>query len=105
VEHDDIDREAGRRIECPVLVLWATRGGLPRFYRDVLDVWRPWAGDVRAPDAKHFLAKDRPEESADQRCGPFSGSSSPTTSPPIALRWRIAATLHGSATSASPSPT
>lgn len=65
-EHNDIDREAGRRIECPVLVLWATRGGLPRLYRDVLDDWRPWAGDVRAPDAKHFLAEDRPQETVDQ---------------------------------------
>jgi haloacetate dehalogenase len=32
----------------------------------VLDVWRPWAPDVtgRAIDAKHFLAEDRPEETA-----------------------------------------
>jgi haloacetate dehalogenase len=68
VEHDDADRAAGRRIECPVLVLWAARGGLPRFYRDVLDVWRPWAPDVRGAgiDAKHFLAEDRPEETAAQ---------------------------------------
>jgi haloacetate dehalogenase len=68
VEHDQADRKAGRRIECPVLVLWAGRAGLPRFYPDVLDVWRPWAADVRgaAIDAKHFLAEDRPEETADQ---------------------------------------
>jgi haloacetate dehalogenase len=68
VEHDEIDREAGRRIECPVLVLWAARGGLPRFYPDVLDVWRPWAGDLRGAgiDAKHFLAEDSPEATADQ---------------------------------------
>jgi haloacetate dehalogenase len=66
VEHDDADREAGRQIAGPVLVLWAGRGGLPRFYRDVLDVWRPWAPDVRgeALDATHFLAEDRPEETA-----------------------------------------
>jgi haloacetate dehalogenase len=63
---DDADREAGRRIACPVLVLWAARGGLPRFYPDVLEVWRPWAPDVRgeALDATHFLAEDRPEETA-----------------------------------------
>jgi haloacetate dehalogenase len=74
VEHDDSDREAGRRIECPVLVLWATRGGLPRFYGDVLDVWRPWAADVRGAgsDAKHFLAEDRPEATADQLLAFFS---------------------------------
>jgi len=67
VEHDDADVEAGRRIACPVLVLWAGRGALPRFYADVLEVWRPWAPDVRgrALDARHFLAEDRPEETAD----------------------------------------
>ena len=48
------------------LVLWAAMGGLPRFYGDVLDVWRPWAPAVegRAIDASHFLAEDRPEEIA-----------------------------------------
>ena len=66
VEHDEADRAAGRRIACPVLALWAGRGGLPRFYPDVLEVWRPWAPDVRgrAIDARHFLAEDRPEETA-----------------------------------------
>ena len=66
VEHDDADRAAGRRIECPTLVLWAGRGGLPRFYADVLDVWRPWAPDVRgtAVEASHFMAEDRPEDTA-----------------------------------------
>jgi haloacetate dehalogenase len=66
VEHDDADRDAGREIACPVVVLWAGRGGLPRFYGDVLDVWRPWAPDLRgeALDATHFLAEDRPEETA-----------------------------------------
>ena len=66
VEHDDADRAAGRRIACPVLVLWAARGGLPRFYPDVLDVWRPWAADVRGTgvDARHFLAEERPRETA-----------------------------------------
>jgi haloacetate dehalogenase len=66
VEHDDADRDAGRRIASPTLVLWGARGALPAFYADVLEVWRPWASDLRgAPvDAGHFLAEDRPEETA-----------------------------------------
>jgi haloacetate dehalogenase len=66
VEHDEADRAAGRQITCPVLVLWAAGGGLPRFYADVLDLWRPWAPDLRgaAVDASHFLAEDRPDETA-----------------------------------------
>jgi haloacetate dehalogenase len=67
VADDDADRAAGRSIVCPVLVLWAGRGALPRFYGDVVDVWRPWAPDVRgaAVDAGHFLAEDRPEDTTD----------------------------------------
>ena len=62
-EHDDADRHQQRRIACPLLVLWAGRGALPRLYGDVLDVWRPWADDVRGSgvDAGHFLAEDQPE--------------------------------------------
>jgi haloacetate dehalogenase len=63
VDDDAADRAAGRRIGCPTLVLWSARGGLPRFYDDVLDVWRPWAPDVlgRGIDGTHFLAEDCPE--------------------------------------------
>jgi haloacetate dehalogenase len=63
--HDDADR--GRRwIECPLLALWSARGALPRFYGDVLDVWRPWAPDVTGQglDASHFLVEDQPEQVA-----------------------------------------
>jgi haloacetate dehalogenase len=73
-EHDEADREAGRRIACPTLVLWAARGALPRFYPDVLEVWRPWAPNVRGRpiEASHFLAEDMPEESAAELLGFFS---------------------------------
>jgi haloacetate dehalogenase len=66
VAHDDDDRAAGRTIDCPVLVLWAAHAALPRFYGDPLEVWRPWAADLRgtALEATHFLAEDRPEETA-----------------------------------------
>ncbi|HEX2576495.1 MAG TPA: alpha/beta hydrolase [Aquihabitans sp.] len=64
VDHDDADRAAGRTIGCPTLVLWAGRGGLPRFYDDVVDVWRPWAPDVRghAIEGSHFFAEDQPDQ-------------------------------------------
>ena len=50
------------------------RGALPRFYGDVLDVWRPWAGYVCGTgiDATHFLAEDSPEETAYQLLAFFS---------------------------------
>jgi haloacetate dehalogenase len=64
--HDDADRAAGRRVACPVLVLWATGDDLPELYGDVLEVWRDWAGDLRggAIDSGHHMAEDAPEELA-----------------------------------------
>ncbi|HEY3728727.1 MAG TPA: alpha/beta hydrolase [Solirubrobacteraceae bacterium] len=63
-ELDEADR--GRLIECPVLALWGTRGALEFLYRDVIEVWRGWARDVRGRglEASHFLVEDRPEELA-----------------------------------------
>lgn len=65
-EIDRADRDAGRRIEQPVLALWGSRGPMPSWF-DMLEVWRPWCADLRghAVDATHFLAEDRPEEVAD----------------------------------------
>ena len=74
-EHDDADR--GRRyIECPLLALWSARGALPRFYGDVLDVWRPWARRVagRGLDASHFLVEDQPEQVAEIVSGFLEGA-------------------------------
>ncbi len=66
--HDDADRDAGRRIHCPVLALWGGRGKLDEWY-DVLAVWRDWATDVRgqALDCGHYL----PEEAPEATCAAF----------------------------------
>jgi haloacetate dehalogenase len=63
--HDDADT-GERRIACPLLVLWSTRGALPRLYGDVLDVWRPWAKHVSGLGipGSHFFAEDEPERTA-----------------------------------------
>ena len=67
-QHDDDDRAAGRRIIVPFLVLWSAAGALPRFYGDVLAVWRPWAENLRGRglDASHFLVEDQPDEVAQE---------------------------------------
>src|SRR5579863_369987 len=46
VEHDRADKEASRRIECPMLHLWAEGGPLDIFYAEgggPLGIWRTWA--------------------------------------------------------------
>ncbi|UJA21220.1 alpha/beta hydrolase [Thermoleophilia bacterium SCSIO 60948] len=65
-ELDDAAASEGRRIECPSLALWGSRGALPLFYEDPLEPWRRFAPDIegRAIEATHFLAEDRPDEVA-----------------------------------------
>jgi haloacetate dehalogenase len=61
LEHDRADLE--RRIDCPVLALWGSRGRIDAWF-DVLETWRERAREVsgRALDAGHFLAEERPDE-------------------------------------------
>jgi haloacetate dehalogenase len=69
--HDEADRKAGRRIECPMLVLWSGRGALNSWYSDAggpLALWEQWANDVdgHAVDAGHFFPEEMPEETAEE---------------------------------------
>jgi haloacetate dehalogenase len=66
--HDEADLRDRNSIRCPVLVLWSSHGALPKLYGDVLDVWRPWADDLRGHglDASHFLVEDEPDEVAQE---------------------------------------
>lgn len=59
--HDAADE--GRKIECPLLILWGTRGVVGQLYEPV-EVWRQYASDVRGQgiDAGHFLAEERPDD-------------------------------------------
>ena len=85
--HDDADRAAGRADRLPgPRAVGRRAAALPRFYDDVLDVWRPWAPDVRgeALDATHFLPEDRRRRPR-TRCSPsWPGGSddTPRTTPP-----------------------
>ena len=61
--HDDDDRRAGRRVQCPTLVLWSARDDLEDLYGDPVRIWRDWAGDVsgRPVDSGHHMAEEAPE--------------------------------------------
>lgn len=69
-DHDEADRENGRRLACPLLVLWSGRGPLSSWYTEAggpLALWRAWGDDVqgRALDAGHFFPEELPDETAD----------------------------------------
>jgi len=66
--HDEADRRAGRRVACPVLLLWARDDDLQRLYGDPLAVWRAWADDLRghAMPCGHHMAEELPERLAQE---------------------------------------
>ena len=66
VDNDRADRQAGRRIACPVLALWGSGPTTRSAGFDALGVWRSWAHDVRgeAFPCGHFLMEEMPERTA-----------------------------------------
>ena len=63
LEHDRADRAAGRRVDCPVRVLWAAHGTVGPCF-DVLGSWQAAARDFagRPIDCGHYIAEERPAE-------------------------------------------
>ncbi len=62
LEHDRADRDAGRKVRCPVLALWGERGTVHRCFRP-LDEWRRVAeGEVsgRPLPSGHYLPEEVP---------------------------------------------
>ena len=64
--HDAADRDAGRRIDCPTLLLWSALDDLEDLYGDPLAVWRPWTTDLRGHpiESGHHMAEEAPAELA-----------------------------------------
>lgn len=60
--YDRADRDRGHGVECPLLVLWGSKGFVNRTY-DVLNVWQDYAHEVKgeALDCGHFLPEEVPE--------------------------------------------
>lgn len=58
---DEADRTS-RRIVCPLLALWGSKGLVGKWY-DVVSVWRDWADDVRGQpiESGHFMAEEAPD--------------------------------------------
>jgi len=64
--HDEADRAAGRRVRCPLLVLWAEQDDMQALYGDILPIWRAWADDVHGHGLPcgHHMAEEAPERLA-----------------------------------------
>jgi haloacetate dehalogenase len=72
-DHDAADQKAGRRIRCPLLVLWGAQARLEQWY-DTLAVWRGWADDVRGRSLNcgHYLPEEQPDETTKELLKFFS---------------------------------
>jgi haloacetate dehalogenase len=64
-ENDAVDREAGRRITAPTLIMWSCPDEMERLYGDPAAIWEPWcAQPVRTAviDSGHHMAEEAPEQ-------------------------------------------
>ena len=63
LEHDRISRAEGRRVQCPMLVLWGAKGHVGEWY-DPLALWQEYCtGPVTGGpvESGHYLAEEAPE--------------------------------------------
>ena len=60
--HDRADRDAGRKVECPLKVLWGGRGVIEKCF-DALALWREVARSVEGGplDCGHYIAEEAPD--------------------------------------------
>ena len=65
-DYDRADRDAGRRIACPMLALWGGRRTIGANVGDQLTTWRRWADRVEGGPIAcgHFLPEEAPDETA-----------------------------------------
>jgi len=63
-EHAAADREAGRRIRCPMLALWGAGVGRCATEGRILSAWRRLATDVQGAGLPcgHFIPEEAPDE-------------------------------------------
>lgn len=67
---DIADQESDRRISCPLLALWSSKGALGSWYGKEggpLEIWKKWADQVEghAVHAGHFFPEEQPRETAE----------------------------------------
>ena len=63
LEHDSADREAGKKIACPLHVIWGEHGVVNRCFSPIID-WQLVAEDVRGRTLPcgHYIPEEMPEE-------------------------------------------
>ena len=62
-QHDQADRDAGKKITCPTLVMWGEQGIVGKHF-DVERIWRRWCEQPQFASipSGHFIPEEAPEE-------------------------------------------
>lgn len=75
LEHDRASRAAGKKIRCPLLVLWGRKAKIEAWY-DALAIWKNYcAAEVSGGpvNSGHYLAEETPGEVLERLTAFFSG--------------------------------
>jgi haloacetate dehalogenase len=75
LDMDEVDFKAGRKIACPLLLLWGATGGVGRNH-DSMAIWPRYATDIRGGKALpcgHYLSEEAPEETYAELRAFFAG--------------------------------
>jgi len=69
LEHDEKDFKAGRKIDCPVLLLWGATGGVGRNHNPgPVEIWTSYASnvvDAKTVPSGHYLMDEAPKETTE----------------------------------------
>jgi len=76
LEHDEKDIKTGRKIGCPVLLLWGATGGVGRNHDPgPAEIWKAYASNIvgaRAMPSGHYLSEEAPKETTEALLELFS---------------------------------
>ncbi|HLI85235.1 MAG TPA: alpha/beta hydrolase [Bryobacteraceae bacterium] len=67
LKNDQADIQAGKKIQCPLLTLWAAKGAMGRLY-DVLGIWKEEGVEVsgKGLPGNHSLQESAPKETLEE---------------------------------------
>jgi haloacetate dehalogenase len=75
---DTKDFEAGRKVGCPVLLLWGATGGVGRNHKSgPAEIWRNYATNITSAQALpcgHYLSEEAPKETTEALRAFFSAT-------------------------------
>lgn len=68
-DDDKRDRETGRRLQCPLGILWSRQDDMENLYGDPTQPWSDWSDRIvlrHAVESGHHMAEEAPDEVAKQ---------------------------------------